>query len=263
MKTLDIKVKRNEIYCPKCKKMHSDTAHNAVLRLNIYDNNSYMFEHKFCQDPMPKESDKHNCESDTMRIYSDSMHDLVLIMLQAEFDIKDIKDGFKISMEGANKFEYCQPYMISFTVPDKYELKFEKMISRMNDNIPTMSKFYSNGVYAVRFTDSDTVDIFCKTIEELVSRYKDDVWKNKYLPKIISALVFKGYQVNGSESLIRYGRSEYKISLLDTSMIDTSRESSNSTAELEIRVRDDGIYFSNYGLYPDVYLEWVENLPDV
>lgn len=272
MKSLEIKTECNYVYCSKCKKMHNDTRHDIMLRLNIRDGDLCMFEHEFYQDSENMDDPSchlcKTCGSTLNHILSESMHDLVMLMDGMGFGILCIDNGFEISMKGTCNFKYSAPYKLEFTVPVQYRQEFNKLVPKItNSRFNTIKMRDSNGKYNAIIENEYAMNNFYEFIKTVISNSGDCAWAVKYVPKIISALVFKGYQVNGSGASIHYEQGkeirEYKISLLDTSMIDTSRESANSTVGLGIHVESDGIYFSDYSVFPSVYLEWIENLPDV
>lgn len=269
MKNLEIKTECNYVYCPKCKKMHNDTKHKTMLRLNVWDGDSCMIEHEFHQDPETMDDSSCNlckvCGSTLNHILSESMYYLVTLMDGMGFDILDIENGFNVSMSGVNNFKYVVPYKLAFTVPVAYRQEFAKLAPNVtNSKFNTIKMHNTNEWYDAILENEYAMKKFYEFIKLVVSSCADNAWEMQYVPKIISELVLKGYQVNGTSIHYEQGEEirEYKVSLLDTSMIDTSRESANSTVGLGIHVENDGIYFSDYSVFPGVYLKWIKNLPD-
>lgn len=251
---MKIKTECDRYYCPKCNKLYNDEKHKGYLIIGMDESDCvYHFDHCFNAEPADDTAYScPKCGSDIMRVGSIAMSILVYAMIDAGFKIKGISDGFLLSMEGAQRFDYGQRYEISFTVPAVYKAEFD-------DKKSVLIREHDDGIYYASLITQDDVTKLRDTIESIASDAGKTEWMINYLPKIFALLLSKGYNIvsAATNDYIKDGYFSYEISLLNP--IPKSENTDNPI----MYAKDTAIEFEhcNRPATAEKQLKWVEALP--
>lgn len=250
-----IKFKSNGVryYCPKCNRIYNDENHKRYLNLRLHEERgSYGFDHEIDTVPHDDIIGKCcECGSNVSYVDSIAMNTLVANMIVAGFEIIDIDDCFDINIDGFCNINYNQRGGISFKVPVLYKPEFNKNVE---GNLLVKER---DGIYYVIIVKPSDAYALASIVRKTAGDSKKLDWIHNYLPKIISSLVLKGYNVISAEfsdndDQKMYG---YNIALLENI-------GPCSAPEVGLYVNDNMIYFDYYRDYGKEYLEWVQRLPE-